>query len=510
MKLKNQKRMLSLLLLSLPFTVSATSIEITEEWRYWHSGTVGVQLEDGAEISSYDKTSQNIYITSNTNQKLDVLSASTGELVSTIDLSAYGAPNSVATYDGIVAVAVEAATKTDLGKVVFFNANTGAFQKEITVGALPDMLTFTKDGKHLLVANEGESKGGIDPEGSVSIIDLSSGLNNAVVSTADFSAFNSQRTTLKDNGVRIFDSADSVAQDLEPEYIATANGKAYVTLQENNALAIIDIATNTVTDIISFGTKDHSLPGNGLDASDKQDEGNIQTYNLKGLYQPDAIAAYEVGGETYLVTANEGDARDEAERMKNANLDASVSLIEDGRLQISTIDGDTDNDGDIDQLYSYGARSFSIWDDEGNLVFDSGDALEQLTIDSGTFIESRSDNKGPEPEGVALGMLDDMVLAFIGLERAGGVAIFDITTPEVPMFLDYIFSGLDIAPEGLTFVSAEDSNDGIAFLLVTNEVSGTTVRYNVSAVPVPAALFLFAPALIGFMGLRRKAKALTS
>lgn len=506
MILNSKKLLMTLVIASLPFAASAKSINVTESWRYWHSGTENVQLKDSAEIVSFDSLSNNIYVTSSKGQKLDVLNPVTGAKISSVDLSAYGSPNSVATYGGIVAVAVEADTKTDLGQVVFFNASTGAFQKAITVGALPDMLTFTKDGKNLIVANEGESKDGIDPEGSVSIIDMSNGVASATVSTADFSAFNSQRTALKENGVRIFDSADSVAQDLEPEYVATAGGKAYVTLQENNSLAIIDIATNTVTDIISFGTKDHSLLGNGLDASDKQDVGNIQNYNLKGLYQPDAISAYEIEGKTYLVTANEGDSRKEDVRMSKANLDPSVSLIEDGRIEISSIDGDTDGDGDIDVPYSYGARSFSIWDDQGKQIFDSGDFLEQLTIDAGTFVEKRSDNKGPEPEGIALGFFDDMFLAFVGLERAGGIAIFDITNPDSPNFLDYIFNDMDIAPEGLSFISEDESNDGLAFLLVSNEKSGTTTRYNISAVPIPAALFLFAPALAGLIGFRRKAK----
>lgn len=508
MILNGKKLLMTLMIASVPLTVSAKSINFTETWRHWHSGTENIQLKDSAEIVSYDSQSKNIYVTSSQGSKLDVLTPSTGAKISSIDLSKYGTPNSVATYGGTVAVAVEADTKTDPGKVVFFNASTGAFQKSITVGALPDMLTFTKDGKSLLVANEGESKDGIDPEGSVSIIDMSHGVASATASTAGFSAFNADRAALKSGGVRIFDSANSVAQDLEPEYVATAGGKAYVTLQENNALAIIDIATNTVTDVISFGTKDHSLPGNGLDASDKQDIGNIQNYNLKGLYQPDAISAYEVEGKTYLVTANEGDARKEDERISKANLDPSVSLIEDGRIEISTVDGDTDGDGDIDVPHSFGARSFSIWDDQGGLIFDSGDFLEQLTIDAGTFIEKRSDNKGPEPEGIALGLFDDIFLAFVGLERAGGIAIFDITNPDSPSFLDYIFNDMDIAPEGLTFISKDESNDGFAFLLVSNEKSGTTTRYNISAVPVPAALMMFAPALAGFIGLRRRAKTI--
>ncbi len=500
------KKLLAVSMVSMPLLATAdTKLEFTEAWRNWHSGSDGVALDAGAEIVAYDKKSQQVFVTNSENNTIDVLNSTTGVSQASISLSPFfGAPNSVAAYDGMVAVAFEDKTKTNPGRVMFFDANTGMFKQQVTVGALPDMLTFTDDGMKVVVANEGEAKNGIDPEGSVSIIDLSAGVTSATVTNAGFSAFNADRASLKSNGVRIFDSAASVAQDLEPEYVATSGGKAYVTLQENNALAIVDLATSQVTDIVSFGTKDHSLPGNGLDASDKKDAGNIQNYNLKGMYQPDAISAYEVAGKTYLVTANEGDSRDEDERMKDVTLDPSVAMVEDGRIEISTIDGDIDNDGDIDQPHSFGGRSFSIWDDQGNQVFDSGDALEQLTIDYGTFVENRSDNKGPEPEGVVIGEFDDMVLAFIGLERAGGVAVYDITDPNAPSFLDYIVgSGDDISPEGLEFVSAADSADGKAFLLVSHEVSGTTVRYNVSAVPLPASIWLMLSAVAG-LALKRK------
>lgn len=502
---RNLKKIIAISIVCLPTAVCADSSYVFKEaWRNWHSGIVGTELEGGSEIVTYDSASKNIFVTHSENQRLDVLNPKTGIKQSMIDLSGYGSPNSVASYNGIVAVAVEYSTKTDAGKVVFFDALTGNLQKQIAVGALPDMLTFTSDGSKILVANEGEADNGIDPQGSVSIIDLSNGVANATAATADFSSFNANRAELKANGVRIFDSAASVAQDLEPEYIATADGKAYVTLQENNALAIVDIASNTVTDIVSFGTKDHSIAGNGLDASDKDGAGNIKNYPLKGMYQPDAIASYQVNGQVFLVTANEGDTRNEDERMSKAILDSSVSLIADGRLKISTIDGDTDNDGDIDEPHGFGSRSFSIWDDQGNQVWDSGDALEKLVLEEGTFVEGRSDNKGPEPEGVVLGEVDGKTLAFIGLERSGGVAIYDVTDPKSPEFMDYLANALDVGPEGLTFVSAVDSADGIAFLLVSNEVSGTTTRFNISSVPLPASVWFMISGILGLVWQRKR------
>ncbi len=499
------KKVLAVSLISLPLTAAAdTKLMFTESWRNWHSGTVETELDGGAEIVAYDKMSQKVFVTNSENNTIDVLNSVTGSALSSINLASYwGAPNSVAAYNGMVAVAFEDNTKTNPGRVMFFDADSGDFKQQVTVGALPDMLTFTADGSKVVVANEGEANNGIDPEGSVSIIDLSKGVMSASVETADFSSFNANRAALKASGVRIFDSAASVAQDLEPEYVAISGGKAYVTLQENNALAIVDLATSTVTDVVALGTKDHSLAGNGLDASDKKDEGNIQNYKLQGMYQPDAISAYEVGGKTFVITANEGDSRDEDVRMKDANLDPSVALVEDGRIEISAIDGDTDGDGDIDVPHSYGGRSFSIWDAEGGLVFDSGDALEQLTIDFGTFVENRSDNKGPEPEGVVIGEFNDMILAFIGLERAGGIAVYNVTDPNAPALMDYIVSELDISPEGLEFVSAADSADGKAFLLIASEVSGTTVRYDVTAVPLPASIWFMISAVAG-LALKRK------
>ncbi len=272
-----------------------------------------------------------------------------------------------------------------------------------------------------------------------------------------------------------------------------------------------------VTDIIGLGVKDHSVEGNGIDASDRDDAINIETYPVFGLFMPDAIASYEFDGVNYFVTANEGDARDEDARVEDLDLDptafpnaAELQLEENlGRLEVSTIDGDTDGDGDFDELYAYGARSFTIFDAEGNLIFDSGDDFEQITAElipeffnstndeNGSF-DSRSDAKGPEPEGVVIGEVDGRTFAFIGLERVGGIMVYDITNPAEASFVDYLNNRNfdveaeladgstnpavgDLGPEGLTFISAEDSPTGEALLAVSNEVSGTTTLYEFDA-----------------------------
>ena len=471
-------------------------------------GSFDGMAEGAAEISAYDAGSNFLFVTDNSVENtpfLDVLDISNpnnpGKIFD-IPLSSFGpGVNSVATYNGIVAAAVEAPVVTDPGQVVFFDT-MGNFLNSVTVGALPDMITFTNDGMKVLVANEGEADGGVDPEGSVSIIDLSAGMANPTVTTADFRDFNDQKSDLQDEGVRIFPEP-TVAEDVEPEYITVNedNTKAWVALQENNSLAILDLTTSEITDIVPLRLKDHSLSANPLDPSDRDSGININNFPVLGMSMPDGIASYEFAGNTYIISGNEGDARDEDQRIKDLTLDATAfpdaaSLQQDdqiGRLQVSSIDGDTDGDGDFDQLYAYGSRSFSIWDSNGNLIWDSQDDFEQITAlefpqlfnaDDGNpaQFDTRSDNKGPEPEGVAVGQVGDRTYGFIGLERTGGFMVYDITNPFNPTFEDYINETDlgDIGPEGLLFISQQDSPVDDPLLVVTNEVSGTTTLYSLS------------------------------
>ncbi|NES79715.1 MULTISPECIES: choice-of-anchor I family protein [unclassified Okeania] len=503
----------------------------------------GVFDDSAARITAFDPNSERLFVVNDNIVGIDVLNISNPYapiLDFTIDLSLFGnfgGVNSVAYSNSIFAVAVEDEIIINPGEVLFFD-NKGNKLNQITVGALPDLLTFTPDGTKLLVANEAEPTGylnfDIDPEGSVSIIDLSHGIENLTHNVAGFQAFNAQVDELRAEGVRIFgpgatifSPGATVAQDLEPEAIAISEDgtTAWVTLQENNAIGILDIETATFTDIVALGFKDHSLPGNGIDASDKDGEINIENYPVFGMYQPDEIASYTVGGKTYLVTANEGDSRfyrgfDEEVELRanslpldpNAFPDADILRQEGtiGRLEITNSLGDTDGDRDFDELYVFGGRSFSIWDEAGGLVFDSGDDFEQITAklfpeffnsnDDDNDFDNRSDNKGPEPEGVAIGMVGNSTLAFIGLERIGGFMTYDVSNPFEPKFISYTnnrnFSGDpedgtagDLGPEGLTFISAEDSPNGKALLVLANEVSGTTTIYEINSVPEPGTIF---------------------
>lgn len=483
----------------------------------------GVYGQGAAEIVAHDPATQRLFVVNAQAASVNVLDISNPTRpvrVGQIDVRLFGGvANSVAVRNGLVAVAVENVVKTSPGQVVFFN-NALQYVNSVTVGALPDMLTFSPNGRWLLVANEGESNSynapdSVDPEGSVSVIDLSGGaatLTQSNVRTATFTAFEGAAL---DPSIRIFGPNASVSQDLEPEYIAISQDskKAWVTLQENNALAVIDIASARVTELIGLGFKDHNLPGNGLDASDRDNAINIRNWPLQGMYLPDSIDAFQAGGRTFLAMANEGDAREWPGFAEEARIGEAAIVLDPvafpdaavlkqnanlGRLRVTKATGDVDGDGDYDVLHSFGGRSFSIRDSAGNIVFDSGDQLERLTAamlpnffnaghDNNTK-ESRSPTKGPEPEGLAVGSAYGRTYAFVGLERIGGIVSYDVTNPYEPFIVDYVNnrdfrfpfdSGLagDLGPEGLLFIKAENSPTGTPLLVVGNEVSGTTTLY---------------------------------
>ncbi|MFZ4784897.1 MAG: choice-of-anchor I family protein, partial [Flavobacteriales bacterium] len=328
----------------------------------------------------------------------------------------------------------------------------------------------------------------------------------------DLAGFDDVKISFVDPSVRVTGQfgLSTLTQDMEPEYISSsADGSfAQVSLQENNAMAIIDLETLVITDVVGLGFKDYSLPGNGIDASNQDGGINIQNWPVKGMYMPDAVASFSVNGETYFVSANEGDARayggfNEEARVSTLTLDPTAypngtTLKQNanlGRLMSTRATGDSDGDGDVDQIYSYGARSFSIWNENAELVYDSGDQFEQITAqldpthfnsnnDDNTSFDSRSDDKGPEPEGVATGVIAGRNYAFVCLERIGGIMVYDVTNPQAPEFIEYFNNrnwtasdsdpaSLDQGPEGLTFISKENSPNERDLLVLSNEISGT-------------------------------------
>jgi len=551
---------------------SASTISLSFLGRY----ETGQFDESAAEIVDFDPATQRAFVVNANSGQIDVLDASSPAaptLINSLDVAAdvagaiagldaadLGAANSVAVNSGRVAVAIEADTKQDNGYVAFYSTD-GTFVSAVEAGALPDMVTFTPDGAKVLAANEGEPNGdySVDPEGSITIVDISGGI-------AGLSAANVTQLSLNSapliGDVRISAKSASQGQDLEPEYIVVSDDSqtAFVILQENNAVAEIDLTNDTVSRIVALGYKDFSIPGNELDASNRDDSVNIRNWPVFGVYMPDGADAYTVNGTTYLVTANEGDGReyltdavDKADctahggfdfddgdcfhyldevRIKDINDDFGATFgagllarlpanFEDdeqlGRLKVITdlgtsgactslaTTGQPGADCTYEALYAYGARSFTIWNTNTmQPVFDSGNAFEVITANRyGLFGfnasnddnegDDRSDDKGPEPEAVEIGVIDGKTYAFIGLERVGGIMVYNISNPEAPAFVQYInerdftiadaeadFEQVgDLGPEAIKFVSQADSPTSRPMLIVGNEVTGTTSFYDI-------------------------------
>jgi len=461
-----------------------------------------------------------------------------------------GDANSIAIDENnqMLAVAMAAKNVGEAGQIAFYDisGDTPAFIKNVPAGFLPDMVTFNQDGTKVVVANEGEPNGdySIDPEGSVSIINIVEGVVADTATNIDFTTYNSQQAELESDGFVFANPTGrtingnvintTVAMDLEPEYVSISkdNNYAYVSIQENNGLAIINLEDNSV-ELKALGFKDWS--DLQIDASDKDGGVNFKSYpGLYGMYQPDTISSFSWKGANFIVSANEGDAReyffdvtDEADCTAKGGLDydeddgclayIDESRVEDltlaanfdylnnddddiGRLKVSTVKGDTNDDGQYESLYAYGARSFTIWDSNGLVVFDSGDDIGRITasVHGEAFNnnedenegDTRSDDKGAEPEALTIGTIDERTFAFIGLERMGGIMVYDITNPYDVQFEDYFYNrgvieGADItgdlAPEGMVFVTAEQSATGEPLLIIGNEISGSIAVWQIAA-----------------------------
>ena len=448
---------------------------------------------------------------------------------------AYGDMTSVAiSPDGTtLAAALQAEGHEDPGRAAFFTCgDDGSLTLKglVETGAQPDMITFADDDT-ALTADEGEPREGygagtVDPRGSVTVIDTAS-MTGTVVG---FDDFDSRRAELAAGNVILQkDAAPSV--DLEPEYIAVSGDKAYVTLQEANAVAVLDIASRSFDGIYSVGFEDYSVTPVDID---KKDDAYVPaTYeSLMGIRMPDGISAFTVGGTAYLVTANEGDAREwgdedlgtfylnEDERdFGEAGVTSPTGAItgeNSGLTGKVVFFHSADYDGlDSARDYLYGGRTFTIFEVTGNglrEVFTSGDDFEALTAqyvpgyynasNDNAVLDDRSGKKGPEPESVTVGEVDGRTCAFVALERTGGVMVYDVTDPASASFVNYIntrdfadtvpgsevydgdeldkwVTGGDVAPEGLAFIPADQSPTGEALLLTACEVSGTVAVYQV-------------------------------
>lgn len=508
--------------------------------------------EGGAEIVDYEANSQRVFIANGADKAIDIVNISNISnnngieklkrekqiRIENLNIPSFKADDvtSVAVHPGglYIAAAVTAAPGTEAGRLVLFNS-AAQILKIYTTGSLPDMVTFSPDGNYILVANEGEPNNdySIDPKGSISIVDLSRGYENSTINNLGFDQLKPEQI---DNNVRI-KKGNTAAADFEPEYIAiTPDSKeAYIVLQENNAVVKLDLVNKKLIHAYALGFKDHSLIGNELDVSNKDDKIKIKNWPVLGMYQPDGIDIYRArNNKYYLLTANEGDARDYdtySEESRVKDIEDKIALNAKyyqgytqnelnqllakglfnkenlGRLKIANKDG-LNNNNEYEALYSYGGRSFSIWDTtDFSLVYDSGSDFAKISAallpdyfncdNDETEYDGRSDDKGTEPEAVVSGKINDQEYAFIGLERLSGIMVYNITDPVKPYFVNFyssrdfsveladfnegdIIQNNDIAPEGLKFIPGDKSPTEKPLLLAAHEVSGTLTVYELS------------------------------
>lgn len=498
---------------------TSSVLQVTFEGRYTDGRYGACEIADIEPINNF------VVVTNAASDSVDIIDWTNLAMpvkVASVPVWPYGGgANSVAVIDtNYFAVAIEDTIKQDSGRVVFFDFS-GSYVSQVRVGALPDMIKLTPNKQQLLVACEGEPNDAytVDPEGMIGIIDLTGGV--ASLTQAQVTLLGFQGATAPITGALLKPNA-SIAQDLEPEHIAVnaASTQAAVVCQENNMLIFVDLVNQAIVSYKGLGFKDHAMVGNtnAFDASNRDNAINLQPHPVKGVYQPDGIVGFEslFDGNSYYATANEGDARDYSGyssevRIKDLVLDTMAfpnasALQQDaelGRLKTFTADmiGDMDGDGDVDELYSYGGRSVSIWDDSGTLIWDSGQTIElymatnfpkYFNCDDGLASEkdSRSDDKGPEPEAIGfvqfpvlLGSGSNAFLA-VGLERQGGIMFFDVTTPTAPVLALFVHSYdtaagtmVDIAPEGIVFADHQPSGEKI--MLVSHEGSGTIAAYSI-------------------------------
>ena len=477
----------------------------------YNTGTDGGGEKSSAEIAKYNPLNEKLFVIVGAADSLVManmsnLTTEPGNIIETyktIELSGLvegfriGDITSVAVCKSgrLVGVSAQSESFDRPGRAILLDSE-GNFIRAFETGVQPDMITFTPNGKYLLTADEGEpregyAEGGVDPMGSLSIINVETG----DVTIVDFSEFDRIRDEITVNGLLLKKNAKPSA-DLEPEYIAVSEDSsyAYVSMQEANAVAKIEIATGEIEWLKGLGFKDHSQYRNALDLNKTDKRPVIQTEEVFGVYMPDGIDIVRIDGKDYLLTANEGDAREYGDEDSEGFF---INEGEDEELEYGYLLNEAHDGLAAGTRYVFGARSFSIYEAETlEQVYDSGSDFEQITAmrfpkffnasNDNLKIDNRSDNKGPEPEDVKALQISDKVYAFIGLERIGGVMMYDITDVKDVKFVDYVntrdFSeevAGDVAPEGIDVVSAEHSPNGFPLVFVANEVSGTVSIFEI-------------------------------
>lgn len=477
---------------------------------------------NSCEVIAYDPATQRLFTTSGIEGFVDITDfsePSSPKLIRSLNMNSYGSITSLAVHNDLLVVASPNVNPQLAGSAIVLSLD-GTPIKQFVVGAQPDMVTFTPDGTKILIANEGQPSldYSVDPEGSISIIDISKGISNTVqsdVKTLDFTAYNAQTQALLSQGIRKIRGSSTLSQDVEPEYITVdpTSQRAWVTLQENNAIAEVNLVNQTIASIFPLGKKDLSVIGNGIDASDNNQVIAIANWPIKAYPIPDAIANFSANGKRYLVIANEGDEKEYGSFTERTTVGASNYQLDPrvfphrnqlrknhmlGRFRVTNVNGDNNGDGLFEEINCVGTRSFSIIDaDTKNMIYDSGDDFEMITSslsfispifnadNENNTLKGRSRAKGPEPEGVTIAEIEGKTYAFTVLERIGGIMAYDITNPSQVRFVDYAnsrstttYTG-DHGPETIIYIPPTKHSKNRSYLAVANEISGTISIFEV-------------------------------
>ena len=417
----------------------------------------------GSEIVSVQASSLRVIVSNSVEGLVDILQLDPAKGLERIARHSLVAPGageitSAAFHprEAIFAVCVRDSDSLKNGHVEFRAAADGKLLKRIEIGVWPDSLAFSPSGEFVVVANEGEGyvragEGFRSGEGSISLIDLRGGVANAkhsLINLPDLAgvegATQAEHKRLLEreiDGEELKVPFGTSPEHIEPEYVAFSpdGARAYVSLQENNAIAVIDVQQGKLDTVFGLGTVRH--------AADIVDDGKYEpSAELFALREPDGIAVSADG--RYLLTADEGDS------------DPKIAKTQAG-------------------LPSGGGRTVSVFDAiTGKLLGDTASQLDDMAAKAGVYPDARSPNKGSEPEGVVSFAAFGKRLAVATLERADALALIDLEQPAQPKVLQVIGAGEGagsggLAPEGLAHVE----KDGRHYLVTGLEKSGNVALF---------------------------------